>query len=105
MMKSFKQFCEDIFIGHKLKLQELRKKVIFSGDYISIVNKELKNNSDIGEFGNFCKGYESYVTMYWKQGGRKLQPSKKECIDTIIKGFGVKSLNDLPDAVKDDLDL
>ena len=98
-MKTFKQFLnEEIFIGHKLKLQELQKFVRDWNDRIRTVTDNLKKNSDVGQYGQFCKDYPEYVALYWYCGGRKLQPTKKECKDYIEKSFNNKfkidSLND-----------
>lgn len=103
-MKTFKQYLkEDIFIGHKLKLQELQKFVRNWSDRIWSVNKQLKDHSNIGEFGQFCKDYPEYVTLYWYCGGRKLQPTKKECEDLIKKEYQISSIDALSTNEKWDL--
>lgn len=104
MMKTFRQYIkEDIFIGHKLKLEELQKFVRNWSDRIWGVNKQLKDHSSIGEFGYFCKDYPEYVTLYWYVGGRKLQPSKHECEDKIKKEYGISSIDSLSTNEKWDL--
>ena len=97
-MKTFKQFLnEEIFIGHKLKLQELQKTAKKNSDYLRYITKAFKENSDVGQYGQFCKDYPEYVPLYWYAGGRKLQPTKKECKDYIEKSwdnrFKIDSLN------------
>lgn len=95
-MKTFKQFLnEEIFIGHKLKLQELQKTVKKNSDYLKYIAKALKENSNVGQYGQFCKDYPEYVSLYWYCGGRKLQPTKNECKALIEKVCEVKidSLN------------
>lgn len=83
-MKSFKSFLtEEIFIGHKIKLQELQKFVKDWSDRVRDVTEKLKKNSDVGQFGQFCKDYPEYVALYWNLKGKKLQPTKKECEDLI----------------------
>ena len=78
-MKSFKSFLtEEIFIGHKIKLQELQKFVKDWSDRVRDVTEKLKKNSDVGQFGQFCKDYPEYVALYWNLKGKKLQPTKKE---------------------------
>ena len=103
-MQSFKSFInEDIFIGHKLKLEELRKYVYNWSDRIKQTTEYLKKNSNVGEYGYFCKDYPEYVSLYWNSGGKKLQPSKKECEDRIKKEWDIKDINKLNDDQKWDL--
>lgn len=104
-MKGFKEFLnEDIFIGHKLKLQELQKFVRDWSDRIRTVTDNLKRNSDVGQYGQFCKDYPEYVALYWYLKGRKLQPTKKECEDLIKSSYNInKSINSLTSDKKWDL--
>lgn len=104
-MKGFKEFLnEDIFIGHKLKLQELQKFVRDWSDRIRTVTDNLKRNSDVGQYGQFCKDYPEYVALYWYLRGKKLQPTKKECEDLIKSSYNIsKSINSLTSVEKWDL--
>lgn len=104
-MKTFKQFLnEAIFIGHKLKLQELQKLVRDWNDRIRMVTDYLKQNSDVGQYGQFCKDYPEYVALYWYLRGKKLQPTKKECEDLIKSYYNIsKSIDSLTPDEKWDL--
>lgn len=90
-MKSFKEYLtEEVFIGHKVKYQEFQKFIKGWSDRIRIVTNKLKENSNTGQYGEFCKDYPEYVALYWYCNGRKLQPTKRECEDLIRKAYEIK---------------
>jgi len=88
---------ESLFIGHKLALEKLRKEAKNERACLWIV-RNLEENSDIGQFGSYCKGFAPQVVFYWHFGGKKLTPTIKDVNNFIYKGWDgeYKSFEDLP---------
>lgn len=86
-----------LFIGHKLALEELRKTAKDNRKALGIITK-LEENSDIAQFGSYCKGFAPDLVYYWYLGGRKLNPSLQEINNFIYKYWKgeYKSFKDLP---------
>ena len=92
----------ELFIGHKLALEDFRKLAKDERKCLGIINK-LKENSDIGQYGSYSKGFHPDLVYYWHIGGRKLTPTLKEINDFITKYFkdygGYKSFKDIPSEI------
>ena len=73
-----------LFIGHKLKLDQLRKLAKDERHCLYVI-KELKENSDIGQFGVYSKGFADALAYYWYIGGKKLTPTLQEINNFIYK--------------------
>lgn len=76
--------AEPLFIGHKLKLEQLRKLAKDERHCLYVI-KELKENSDIAQFGVYSKGFADALAYYWYIGGRKLTPTIQEINNFIYK--------------------
>ena len=88
--------AEPLFIGHKLKLEQLRK-LAKDERHCFYVIRELKENSDIAQFGVYSKGFADALAYYWHIGGRKLTPTLQEINNFISKSFNgeCKSFEDV----------
>lgn len=92
MLRFVDYLKEDIWIGHKLNYEQIMKhlKNNWGNDDIWAMTKRLKDHSGSGEYGQFCKDYPEYVVVYWVMRGRKMQPTKDECIKHIEKNINRK---------------
>lgn len=92
-----------LFAGHKLKLEALKKQAKDERHCLNAII-DLEENSDVGQFGSYCKGFAAPLVYYWHIGGKKLTPTLKEINEKItdyFKGYGdYKSFDDLPSSTR-----
>jgi len=96
-----KIISKSLFIGHKLALEDLRKKAKDERYALGII-RNLQDNSDIGQFGSYSKDFPEDLVYYWHIDGKKLTPTIDEINDYIAKYWNNKyrSFKDLPSSLK-----
>ena len=101
VLNRLKITAQPLFIGHKLALEDLRKKAKDERHALGII-RQLQDNSDIGQFGSYSKDFPEDLVYYWHIGGKKLTPTINEINDYIAKYWDneYRSFKDLPSSLK-----